>query len=536
VGPDTAAAEQGIRGDEPTGAPAAPGTSARAGRRPGLDPALVAITLAAFALRAWGLGTQSLWYDEWLTQEAMDGGPRHVVRHVADREGIPLPFFAVMWVWTRLFGDGEVALRSVALLAGVATVPVAYALVRRVDPGGGRWPARAAALLVTVSPMAVWYSQEARPYALLCLAGGLVVLAAARAAEATPPARGDVVLLAAAAAGAVAVHYFAAFLVVAVGVALLVARRSAWRSWLLAGVPAGLVLLALAPLALTQHSHEANRAWITGFPLLDRIGDAGRSALVGPSPPSSWLWLAGLAAVVVGVGAGLALAPPAERRAAGVLLAVGGGAVVLAIVAASVGVDAVIGRYLIASLVPLAAGVAVAAGRLRPGPLGWVGPAGLVALVAVSLVTVVADARDDDLQRPDWRSVADSFAADGAGVDGPRALVVDRYGNLAGPLTAYLDGARALGPGESVEAAAVDVVAAQPGDAPCNFLVGRACSLVFLGSPPPEPLAGALGPAQREDLGQFALDRYRPPGPVTVSAEAVSPDAPGDVLVLVVDG
>jgi hypothetical protein len=536
VGPDTASAEQATPGDEPAAATVAPGGPGARAQRVGLDPALLGVTVAAFALRAWGLGAQSLWYDEWLTQEAMDGGPRHVVRHVADREGIPLPFFAVMWLWTRLFGDGEVALRSVALLAGVATVPVAYALVRRVDPGGGRWPARWAALLVAVSPMAVWYSQEARPYALLCLAGGLVVLTAARAAEAVPPARRDVALLAGAAAGAVAVHYFAAFLVVAVGVALLVARPTAWRTWLLAGVPATLVLLVLAPLALTQHSHEANRAWITGFPLLDRIGDAGRSALVGPSPPSSWLWLAGLAAVVIGVAAGLALASSAERRAAGALLAAGGGAVVLAIAAASLGVDAVIGRYLIASLVPLAAGVAVAAGRCRPGPVGWVGPAALAGLVVVSLVTVVADARDDDLQRPDWRSVAKAFAGDGAGVEGPRALVVDRYGNLAGPLTAYLDAARVVRPGESAKVAAVDLVVARPSDAPCNFLVGRACSLVFLGSPPPEPLAGALGPAQRRGLGQFALDRYQPPGPVEVSPEAVSPDAPSAVLILVLDG
>jgi mannosyltransferase len=534
VGPDTASADQGERGDETAAPPAAPARSGWARRRVEADPALVGITLGALALRAWGLAVQSLWYDEWLTLEAMDGGPRHLVRHVADREGIPLPFFAVMWLWTRLFGDGEVALRSLAVLAGVATVPVAYALVHRVDPGS-RGPARAAALLVAVSPMAVWYSQEARPYALLCLAGGVVVLAAARAAGATPPARHDVALLAAAAAGAVAVHYFAAFLVVAVGIALLVTRRPAWRTWLLAGVPAGLVLLALAPLAITQHSHEANRAWITGFPLPDRLGDAGRSALVGPSPPASWLWPAGLVAVVVGVGAGLTRASPAERRAAGALLAVGGGAVVLATGAALVGVDAVIGRYLIASLVPLAAGVAAAAGRRRRGALGWAGPAALAVLVGVSLVTVAADARDDELQRPDWRSVARAFEDDAAGVDGPRALVVDRYGNLAGPLSTYLDEARALRPGESAEVAAVDLVVALPSDAPCNFLVGRACSLVFLGSPPPEPLAGALGPPQRQGVGQFALDRYRPPGPVEVSAEAVRPDAPPAVLILVLD-
>ena len=271
VGPETVAAEAEQATPGAPGAPGAGHATPRDLRRRAwarVDPVLVGVTLAGLAARVWGLGGQSLWYDEWLTQEAMDGGPGHLVRHVADREGIPLPYFALLWLWTRLAGDGEVALRTVSLVAGVAAIPVAYALARRVV-ADSRWPARAAALLVAVNPLAVWYSQEARPYALLCLAGGLVVLAAVQAGGQEPPARRDVVLLALAAAAAVAVHYFAVVLVAAAGIGLLVVRRPAWRTWLLAGVPTVVVLVALAPLAVRQHSHDANRDWITTFPLLD---------------------------------------------------------------------------------------------------------------------------------------------------------------------------------------------------------------------------------------------------------------------------
>ena len=100
--------------------------------RPRVDGVLVAVILGGAVVRFWGLGAQSLWYDEWLTTEAMSGGLVDVVRHTANREGIPPPFFVFMWGWVRVFGDGEAALRTVSALAGVATIPVAYAIVREV--------------------------------------------------------------------------------------------------------------------------------------------------------------------------------------------------------------------------------------------------------------------------------------------------------------------------------------------------------------------------------------------------------------------
>ena len=504
-------------------------------RRWWADPVLAGLVLLALGLRAWGIGAQSLWYDEWLTSEAVDGGLSDLLTHVADREGIPPPFFALVWLWTRVAGHGEVALRALPLVAGVATVPVAYALGRALRPG--RAASRLAALLVAVNPMLVWYSQEARPYALLALVGGLSLLAAVRAGRAPDGDRRAPGWWALACAVAVAVHYFAAFLVVAEAAALVLARRERWRTWALALVPAGLVLAALAPVALRQHDHEANRAWITAFPLADRLSDAGRSALVGPSVPDGRLWLVAALAVAVALAAGGWAATGRERRTVAVAVGVGAGAVGLALVAVAVGVDAVVGRYLIAALPALLVAVAVAsatalAGRRRVAAVA--AGAAVTTLVAVSLVAVAAVATDADLQRPDWRAVAAAHEDAVAAGPAPRALVLNVHGNLAGPLTRYLDGSRVLEPGEVATVEAVDVVVARPADAPCNMLVGRACGLLFLGVPPPEPLFGRLEPDGRAEAGPFTVDRYRTRGPVDVTvADLVAPADRSRALVLV---
>ena len=60
----------------------------------------------------------------------------------------------------------EYGLRSLSALAGVATVPVAYLIGAELR---GRRAGLMAAALVAVNPMLLWYSQEARAYALLVL-------------------------------------------------------------------------------------------------------------------------------------------------------------------------------------------------------------------------------------------------------------------------------------------------------------------------------------------------------------------------------
>jgi hypothetical protein len=162
-----------------------------------------------------------------------------------------------------------------------------------------------------------------------------------------------------------------------------------------------------------------------------------------------------------------------------------------------------------------------------------VAPVGVAAVAAVSLAVVVTGYGDDELQRSDWRAVAEAVD-DGTGV---RLVVVNIYGGLSSPLRRYLPGAAPLAAGEPVTAAEVDVVVATPGDRPCNMFVGRPCGMVFLGAPLPPGPADALGPAERVDAGAFAVDRHRPAGPVTLTRDDLlnEPDR-ADGVVWVVPG
>jgi 4-amino-4-deoxy-L-arabinose transferase-like glycosyltransferase len=72
----------------------------------------------------------------------------------------------LLHLWTRIAGDSEWALRLPSVLAGAATVPALAWLARR---WLGRETAVWAAWLAALSPFLVWYSQEARNYALLML-------------------------------------------------------------------------------------------------------------------------------------------------------------------------------------------------------------------------------------------------------------------------------------------------------------------------------------------------------------------------------
>jgi 4-amino-4-deoxy-L-arabinose transferase-like glycosyltransferase len=496
---------------------------------------LVAVVVLAAALRCWGLGAQSLWYDEWLTTEATAGGVGDLMRHVGEREGITPPYFAVMWLWARVVGDGDAALRSFSVLAGVATVPVAYALA--VELGQRRAVARAAALLVAVNPMLVWYSQEARPYTLLALAGALSLWAAVRADR--TGRRRDALIWGGAAAAAVAVHYFAVFLVIAEGVALLARRRVPARLLALAAAPVAVVLVALMPVALEQSSHTANRSWISDFSLRSRVDDTVRTVAIGPSPRYGWLWLVALALIVAGALVALSRSAPRDR---GVVLAVAGVAVLgfaLPLAVAVVGVDVFLGRYLIAALVPFVVAVAVALLAGATTGRAWLGGGAVAAVAVLWLAADVAVARDPQLQRSDWRAVAeavDAGAADAPGdeaaagvADAPGdeavagvaegALVLNVGGGQSSPLGRYLPGGRPLGPAETVVTDRVDVLVARSSEAPCNFFVGRACSFVFLGAPLPAPVADRFRLDERVELGQFFLDRYRADGPVRLGRD-----------------
>src|ERR1700755_1838146 len=137
------------------------------------------LTALAAALRFATLGVQSYHHDEGVTaSRILRAGFGHAMHQVWAGESTPPVFYALAWVWTQLVGTGEFGLRSISAAAGVASVPVAYLIgVELRGRRAGLW----AAALVAVNPMMLWYSQEARAYALVALFGALSVLYRLRA-------------------------------------------------------------------------------------------------------------------------------------------------------------------------------------------------------------------------------------------------------------------------------------------------------------------------------------------------------------------
>ena len=129
--------------------------------------ALAVITLCGAILRLQGLAAQPLWLDEVVSlHNALafgEGGLPALARadHIAPLHSI------LLWGAVELGGEGAVSLRLPSALFGIATVPVFFIMAKRLF--GSTRTALIGAALVAVSPYAIWYSQEARMYALFLL-------------------------------------------------------------------------------------------------------------------------------------------------------------------------------------------------------------------------------------------------------------------------------------------------------------------------------------------------------------------------------
>ena len=167
---------------------------------------LAALTAIGVALRL-EVAHQSLFADELSTRYIIAGhGLADVVSIVhTDAEITPPLYFAAAWLTTRIDLTPEL-LRAPSLLAGAAAIPLVYLLgVRTI----GRRAALVAAALTTFSPFMIYYSAEARGYAVmmsLVLGSTLCLLTAVEHGQARWWAA-----YAACACGAVYTHYTSVF-------------------------------------------------------------------------------------------------------------------------------------------------------------------------------------------------------------------------------------------------------------------------------------------------------------------------------------
>jgi 4-amino-4-deoxy-L-arabinose transferase-like glycosyltransferase len=122
-----------------------------------------AIVGGALLLRLYRLGAQELWVDEAFSFYM--GTAPHTVGGLLVRSSPPL-YYLLLRAWVGVAGSSEAALRSLSALTGTLFVAaVIWAGREIVDARVGLW----SGLMAAVAPLHIYYSQEARAYALLTL-------------------------------------------------------------------------------------------------------------------------------------------------------------------------------------------------------------------------------------------------------------------------------------------------------------------------------------------------------------------------------
>ena len=145
---------------------------------------LAAATALAIVLRLRDLG-QPIRYDEAATW--LDYASKPLALAMSDYRFPNNHLFHTLLVHvvSSLFGDAPAVLRIPAFVAGVALVPLTWAVARATQ---SRTAAPVAALLVATSASLVLYSTNARGYTIVCCLTMAIVLLAARQLERDNPA------------------------------------------------------------------------------------------------------------------------------------------------------------------------------------------------------------------------------------------------------------------------------------------------------------------------------------------------------------
>ena len=241
---------------------------------------LVLVVLLAAGLRFHDLDRTSLWLDEAVSWQQASQPFLEMIAATA-RDNYPPLHNIILHVTIALFGDGETALRAPSALLGVANVYVLYLL------GSALWDRTTgliAALLLTVSGFHVWYSTEARMYALLAFTATLFVLTVVYATR--RPSWLTLTGCAAAGTALLYSHVYGSFVFAGVNIVVLTALllRSHWlavdwKSWVAAQALPVFLFLPWALILWGRARHGMEGFWIpeptAGFLLLQALELAG---------------------------------------------------------------------------------------------------------------------------------------------------------------------------------------------------------------------------------------------------------------------
>ena len=453
------------------------------------------LVVLAAVIRLVTISSQSYWADEALTVYEARLPFGAMINTVAHVETTPPLYFVLIWSWAKLFGSGEVALRSLSALAGIAVVPLAYLAARDLF---SRRAGVIAAALVAINPFLIWYSQEARSYSLLVALAGASLLWFLRARS--DPSRHNLVWWAIFSALALATHFFAGFLVAPEAALLLWLSRT--RAVKLAVVVVAVVQAAMLPFALIDTGHGAG--WIHLIPLEHRIAEVPLEFAVSSIYQRATIAEGLIGGLAVAVAVAVLIGLRGDRRTrhgARVAVLIAAVVVLAPLVLGLVGPDYFLARNVMPAMIPLAVVIAAACTLPRARLAGSL----LAAVLLAAFLAANVHIQDSDyLQRPDWRDLARAI-----GPAPQTRAILAAGGSTANPLKIYLPRVNWVQPRtRRLAISEVDIVGtrARLTLAPRGAPSGSAASGVA------SPMLGAALPALHAPLGTTRLASVRVKG------------------------
>jgi 4-amino-4-deoxy-L-arabinose transferase-like glycosyltransferase len=243
---------------------------------------LAGLTFLGLALRLWGLGHESIWYDEAISLRLAERSVFSLLSVGGADPGNPSGYFLLLKAWLAVWGPSIENARALSALAGGLSVPAVWLfghicrLPRSVNLLAG--------LLVAVSPPLVYLGQEARVFALFVTVATLAVACVALIERRVITwAWAGFALLGAA---MMHLHYYGAFVLVTLGLHL------AWwalfhdrRVLVLLAASAVVVVLAFLPWLpvfrwqLAQGESRSAESWWQHLALVPLFDLAGRTLI-----------------------------------------------------------------------------------------------------------------------------------------------------------------------------------------------------------------------------------------------------------------
>jgi 4-amino-4-deoxy-L-arabinose transferase-like glycosyltransferase len=134
---------------------------------------ILAILLLALGIRLLGIASRPIWYDEAFSILFSEKGLGAMLYGTLAPTGIgsadihPLGYYTTLWMWMKMLGQSLVAVRSLSILAGLASVYLVYLIAR--ESTSDLDTAYLSMLFAALAPFQVHYAQEIRMYAFLAM-------------------------------------------------------------------------------------------------------------------------------------------------------------------------------------------------------------------------------------------------------------------------------------------------------------------------------------------------------------------------------